>query len=154
MIDEKGIRLLLFVFRCCGAAIGALAIATAIGLPFPVWSAMSALIVSQDRLNDTKYSLMGRILGTVLGIGVACLVNLFLAPYDASHYLQLALSVGFCAVLAHRFPQLRVSMWTCPLVLLTAHPPTSIIWSGFIEARRSFLVPWWAARYTQRASGY
>lgn len=110
----------LFVFRCVGSGTAALALASVFGLEHPVWSAMSALIVSQERLDETKASVAFRILGTVIGIGTACAVNLAIARFGASLYLQLAIAVLLCALLVSRFPQLRVSMWTCALILASS----------------------------------
>jgi uncharacterized membrane protein YccC len=119
-ISEKTLRTALFAFRCTSAGTTALAFATAIGLEHPIWSAMSALIVSQERLDETKASVAFRIIGTVIGIGTACAVNLLIARFGASLYLQLAIAVLLCALLVHRFPQLRVSMWTCALILASS----------------------------------
>jgi uncharacterized membrane protein YccC len=128
-MTEKALRTTLFAFRCTGAGTAALALATALGLEHPVWSAMSALIVSQERLDETKASVAFRILGTVIGIGTACAVNLLIARFGASLYLQLAIAVLFCAILVHRFPQLRVSMWTCALIIASS-AATSITETG------------------------
>lgn len=116
-MSDKLLHTLLFVFRCVGSALTGLALAAAIGLEYPVWSAMSALIVSQEKLDDTRASVFSRILGTVIGIGAACIVNLAIGPMGASVYLQIALALTACALLVHHFTQLRVSMWTCALIL-------------------------------------
>jgi uncharacterized membrane protein YccC len=42
-------------------------------LPEVLWAAMSGVIVSQERLRETRSSLMGRISGTLLGIPVTAL---------------------------------------------------------------------------------
>jgi len=119
-MTEKTLRAALFVFRCTGAATGALALAAAIGLEYPVWSAMSALIVSQEQLDATRTSVISRIIGTVIGIGTACMVNLLIARFGASLYVQVAVAVPICALLVHRFPQIRVSLWTCTLILVSS----------------------------------
>lgn len=119
-MTEKMLRTALFVFRCTGASTAALAVASTFGLEHPVWSAMSALIVSQDKLDETKSSVTSRILGTVIGIGTACAVNFLIARFGASMYLQVAIAVFLCALLVHRFPKLRVSLWTCTLILASS----------------------------------
>ena len=119
-MTEKTLRTTLFVFRCTGAATAALALASVLGMEHPVWSAMSALIVSQDKLDETKSSVISRILGTVIGIGTACAVNFLIARFGASRYLQVAIAVFLCALLVHRFPKLRVSLWTCTLILASS----------------------------------
>ena len=45
-----------------------------------LWAAMSAVIVSQERLHETRSSLAGRILGTLLGIGVTVAVKVTAWP--------------------------------------------------------------------------
>jgi hypothetical protein len=67
---EKSLRAVAFVARCSGAATVAYELALSLGLPGAHWAAMSALIVSQERLQETRSSLMGRVLGTLLGIVV------------------------------------------------------------------------------------
>lgn len=119
-MSEKTLRAALYIFRCTGAATGALALGAALGMEHPVWSAMSALIVSQEQLDATKASVFSRILGTVIGIGTACLVNFLIARFGASLYVQVAVAVLVCALLVHRFPQLRVSLWTCTLILASS----------------------------------
>ena len=116
----KTLHAVLFVFRCTGAATGALALASAFGLEHPVWSAMSALIVSQEQLDATRSSVTSRILGTVIGIVIACAVSLLISRFDASLYAQVAIAVMICALLVHRFPQIRVSLWTCTLILASS----------------------------------
>jgi len=81
---------------------------------------MSALIVSQEQLQATKASVTSRILGTVTGIGTACGVNLLIARFGASIYVQVAVAVTISALLVLRFPQLRVSLWTCTLILASS----------------------------------
>lgn len=130
IVTEKKVRTALFVFRCAGAATAALALAAAFAMEHPVWSAMSALIVSQDQLEETRSSVTSRILGTVIGIGTACGVNLLIARFGASLYLQVAIAIVLCALLSHRFPQLRVSMWTCALILASS-TAASITATGF-----------------------
>jgi len=127
-MNDKTLHSALFVFRCVGAGTSALALASALGMEYPVWSAMSALIVSQEKLDQTKASVFSRILGTIIGIGAACAVNLAIGRYGASNYLQMAIALAFCAMLVHRFPQLRVSMWTCALILASpSGAPTTTI---------------------------
>ena len=69
------IRAVAFVARCSGAATCAYVADVEIGLPHAVWAAISALIVSQERLDDTTYSLTGRIAGTVIGACIAVAVS-------------------------------------------------------------------------------
>ena len=125
MIDERIIRTIAFVGRCSGAATVANIAATWVGLPHSVWAAMSALVVSQERLSETRSSLRSRIIGTLIGIVVAVAVNVLTSPRGVGVAGQIALSVGICALVAHEFPKFRVCMWTGPIVLLTADPSIS-----------------------------
>src|SRR5258708_18595852 len=59
-----------FVLRCSGAATVAYELASFLGLHEALWAAMSALIVSQEQLHQTRSSLGGFISGTLLGIGI------------------------------------------------------------------------------------
>src|SRR5579859_297913 len=134
----KTMHATLFVFRCTGAATGALALASAVGMEHPVWSAMSALIVSQEQLDATKSSVISRILGTVIGIGTACGVNFLIARFGASLYVQVAIAVLVCAILVHRFPQIRVSLWTCTLILASS-AATSVTTVGLYRGEEVIL---------------
>ena len=124
--------LLLFSVRCSAAATISYFLAALVGLSFPVWASMSALIVSQERLQETRRSLIGRILGTVLGVIVALAVN-FISSVVTGFGMaaEMAISVAICAAIAHEYPSMRVSMWTTPIVLLTATPEVSIFATGF-----------------------
>ena len=73
-------------------------LATWLGLPHALWAAMSALIVSQAHLHETHSSFQGRILGTLLGLGVAVLVGEGAAQIAAPVGLQIALAVAICAL--------------------------------------------------------
>ena len=113
------IRTAAFVARCSGAATFAYLSATWVGLPNSVWAAMSALIVSQEQLGETRSSLAARILGTLIGICVAVAVNLVGSYFAEGMSMQIAIAVAICALVARERPALRVCMWTCPIVLLT-----------------------------------
>ena len=119
-----------FVLRCSAAATLSYLLAGAVGLPHPVWAAMSGVIVSQDSFADTRASMAGRLLGTVIGIATAVAVGLSTAPFGASLAVQMALAVALCAVIARRHTALRVCMWTCPIVFLTADASTPIAVAG------------------------
>ena len=104
------IRGVAFVVRCSGAATCAYLADTKIGLPHAVWAAISALIVSQERLDDTTTTLAGRIAGTVIGAFIAVAVSLAGARLNASVSLQIAVAVAVCATIARERPPLRVCM--------------------------------------------
>jgi uncharacterized membrane protein YccC len=110
-----------FMVRCAAAACLSHVLAEMLGLPFPVWASVSALIVSQERLAETRSSLIGRILGTLLGAAIAIVANLLGKTLGLGVDLQIIFAVLVCAAIAYRRCALRVSMWTSPLVLLTTH---------------------------------
>ncbi|MBV8670660.1 MAG: FUSC family protein [Candidatus Eremiobacteraeota bacterium] len=119
-MDMKSIRAIAFVIRCSGAATAAFELATAFGLPQAVWAAMSALIVSQERLLETRAALTGRILGTLLGAGVTVIVSEIASRAGTPVAAQMAIAIAICALIAREYPRYRVAMWTCAVVLLTA----------------------------------
>jgi uncharacterized membrane protein YccC len=119
-------RAVAFVARCSGAATCAYVAAAAAGLPHAVWAAISALIVSQERLDDTTTSLTGRIAGTIIGACVAVAVSVAAARLATGVALQVAVAVAVCATIARERPRLRVCMWTAPIVLLTTEPGVPI----------------------------
>jgi uncharacterized membrane protein YccC len=112
------VRSVMFVARCSLAAAVSYRLAWWLGLPMPVWAAMSALIVSQDRWQDTELSLRQRIRGTLLGVSISLAVNLIAMSLGISTTIQLIVAVSICASIARVDPGLRVCMWTCPLVLI------------------------------------
>ena len=69
------IRAVAFVARCSSAATFAYLLVIWVGLPNSLWAAISALVVSQEQLSETRSSLAARILGTLIGICVAVAVN-------------------------------------------------------------------------------
>src|ERR1700735_3820994 len=71
MAERRSIRFVAFIVRCAAAATCAYGAAILTGLPHPVWAAISALVVSQERLGETGASLLWRIAGTLIGLCVA-----------------------------------------------------------------------------------
>ncbi len=90
---------------------------------------MSALVVSQDRLGDTRRTLGWRIVATAVGIGGAVTVGSALA--GAGPGVTLGMVVAICAALARWRSDLRLSMWNAAIVLLTVAPGQSIAHAGF-----------------------
>ncbi|MBS1188018.1 MAG: rane protein [Burkholderiaceae bacterium] len=129
---------LIFVARCAISATAAYLIADFIALPYPVWASMSAVIVSQERLNDTTSSLQGRIAGTIVGVCVALAVNLATSAVAGMAW-QIMLAVGICAAIAGRYPSFRVCLWTAPIVLLTENASMPIAWAGFYRGSEVIL---------------
>lgn len=133
------IRQASFVFRCSASASSAYVLALYAGLMHPVWAPMSALIVSQERLADTTESLVGRMLGTVMGMAAAVAVNAVAQPLQVNMAWQMAVTVALCAPPARRRPSLRVSMWTGPIVLLTTQNPSEVPWVALVRGAEVML---------------
>jgi uncharacterized membrane protein YccC len=110
---------LAFVVRCALAAVVAYKVAALLGLSMPVWASISALVVSQERWHETRASLHERIQGTLLGVGISLAVNFLSTPLHIPPLMQLLVAVALCATIARVDRGLRVSMWTCPLVLMS-----------------------------------
>jgi len=123
---KESIRAIAFVLRCSGAATVAYEVVSSLGLE-GLWAAMSAMIVSQERLHETRSSLTGRILGTLLGIGVTVAVSEITSRTATSTAVQMAIAVAICALVVRELPKLRVAMWTCPIILLTAQPSAPML---------------------------
>jgi uncharacterized membrane protein YccC len=136
---KKGIRAIAFILRCSGAATVGYELASALGMHEALWAAMSAVIVSQEHLHETRSSLLGRIFGTLLGIGVTVGVSEVASRLAASTTVQMAVAVGICALIVREFPKLRVAMWTCPIILLTAQPSVPIVLVALHRGSEVFL---------------
>lgn len=132
-------RAIAFVIRCSGAATVALELASLLGLPEALWAAMSAIVVSQEHLHETRSSLAGRILGTLLGVGVTVAVSKFASWTATSILVQMTITVAICALVVIKLPKLRVAMWTCPIILLTAEPSVPIIMVALYRASEVIL---------------
>ena len=89
--SEGVIRGTAFVARCSSAATLAYLISFWIGLPYPVWSTISALVVSHEKLSETRSLLNNRILGTVLGIGIAIAIAAGTSQFGATVSTQIAM---------------------------------------------------------------
>src|SRR5258705_13788076 len=126
-MGKKSIRAIAFILRCSGAAAAGYELASALGLHEVLWAAMAAVIVSEEHLHETRSSLLGRVFGTLLGISVTVGVSEVASRLAASTTLQMVVAVGICALIVREFPKLRVAMWTCPIILLTAEPSAPII---------------------------
>jgi uncharacterized membrane protein YccC len=119
-----------FVIRCSLAASLSYLIASAIGLEHPIWAAMSGIIVSQESLEATRRATIWRIAGTLVGICVAVAAGSLLDLLAAPTALQIGVGVALCSILARRWPDLKVAMWTAPIVYLTIAPGISLTEAG------------------------
>jgi len=138
-MGKKSIRAIAFILRCSGAATVGYELASSLGLHEALWAAMSAVNVSQEHLHETRSTLVGRILGTLLGIGVTVGVSEAASRIAASTAVQMAVAMAICALIVRGFPTLRVAMWTCPLILLTAQPSTPIVLVALRRGSEVFL---------------
>jgi uncharacterized membrane protein YccC len=114
----RAIRGAAFVLRCSGAAAMAYQLAGSLGLHEALWAAISAVVVSQEYLHETRSSLAGRIFGTLLGIGITIAVSQVASRTAVPMVVQMSIAVAICALVVREFPTLRVAMWTCPIILL------------------------------------
>jgi uncharacterized membrane protein YccC len=138
-VREESVRNTAFVLRCSGAATLSYLLARAIDLPHPVWATMSGIIVGQEHLGETGEATLGRLLGTVIGVAVAVGVGEITSPLGAGIAGQIAVAVALCAIVARRVPALRVCMWTCPIVFLTAAPATPLLAAGYYRGAEVLL---------------
>jgi uncharacterized membrane protein YccC len=116
-----------YAIRCSTAATLSYLLAVALNIPNPVWAAMSALIVSQETFNETRHAAIARLVGTIVGIVVTVAVGLLMAKFKVNVAAQIALSVALTAVVAERYPSVRVCMLTCPVVLLTINATSPLL---------------------------
>jgi uncharacterized membrane protein YccC len=124
--SQAWLRHFAFVLRCSASATLSYVVSVFAGLPHPMWAPMSALIISQDRLHDTRASLSSRILGTLVGITSAVVVDAVGRLCGLSMAGEVFLAVAICACCVRIQPATRVCMWTAPIVLLTPDAGTSI----------------------------
>lgn len=122
-----------FVLRCAVAASLAYLFASWVGLLHAVWAPISALIVSQESLSATQSSVLGRFVGTLIGVLVALLVHRLGELAEISLTPQIAIAVAICAICAKERPSIRVCLWTVPLVLVTPTPSASAEVTAFFR---------------------
>ena len=107
-----------FVSRCAVAATLSYGLSSKAGLASPAWASISAIIVSQEKLGQTGSALAWRFAGTVVGIVVAIATDTLNKTLHVDGAVQMGLAVAVCASLARRWPDLKVAMWTVPIVYL------------------------------------
>jgi uncharacterized membrane protein YccC len=139
MRQKELVRHVAFVLRCSAAATCSYLLARAVGLPHPVWAAMSGIIVSQENLTQTHSATVGRLFGTVIGVVIAVTVGHLLTPLHAGVAVQMAVAVALAAVVARRYPIVRVCMWTCPIVFLSTDQSTPLLGVGLYRGAEVLL---------------
>ncbi len=128
-----------FVIRCSFSAALAYGAAEAAHLSYPIWALISAIVVSQEQLTETWTFTGRRIAGTILGVAVALSVHQVASYFALRTMAQVVLSVALCAAIVHRLPAMRVSMWTCAIVLLTAAPAEPLYRTGLFRGTEVIL---------------
>ena len=123
-----------YALRCAACSTLAYGLAYAVGLGQPIWAAISAVVVSQEKLGDTQASLASRVAGTALGAAISVAVGLAGGLVGGATLADMAISVGIAAAIAHFRPNLRVAMFTCPIVLMTAQASQPLLEVGFRRA--------------------
>ena len=107
-----------FVLRCAIAATLSYSLSSQAGLASPAWASISAIIVSQEKLGQTGSALAWRFVGTIVGIVVAISTDILTRTLHVDVAVQMGLAVAVCATLVRRWPDLKVAMWTVPIVYL------------------------------------
>jgi uncharacterized membrane protein YccC len=120
-----------FVLRCSGAGTLAYALASILGLEHPVWASISGVIVSQEELNQTKNATFWRLAGTIVGILVSVTAGSLTASTGLSVAMQMGLSIALCAAIVRRWPDLKVAMWTAPVLFFARDPSVSLLTIGY-----------------------
>lgn len=120
-----------FVLRCSAAATLSYALASSCGLAHPVWASISGIIVSQDTLDQTKSAVLWRFVGTLVGIVVAVAAGSLIALTETGIAVQTGVSVAICAGLVRRWPDLKVAMWTAPIIFFNHDLAQSLIMAGY-----------------------
>lgn len=158
------VRDIAFVLRCSGAAtLAYILAASAFGLVHPVWAAVSAIVVSQEKLFQTRKAVVWRFAGTIVGIVVAVAAGTVTTNFGWDTAVQMGISVAICAALVRRWPDLKVAMWTAPIVFFSHEPGTSLVVAGYARGSEvvlggivGALIHWAAERIItplQRSSG-
>lgn len=124
------VRDIAFVLRCSGTATLAYALASGLGLEHPVWASISGVIVSQEKLDETRNAVHWRVAGTLVGIVVAVIAGSLIDPLGWSVAVQTGISVAICASLVRCWPDLKVAMWTAPVLFFARDPGMSLFLAG------------------------
>ena len=127
---EKAVDLVAFVLCCTAAAAIAYFVAGAFGLSHPIWACVFALIASQGSLATALSAMGGRVIGTIIGVGVAVAVNAVMSRFAVPVASEMLVDVAICAVVAWERPAIQICLWTPPIILLTAAPGESLVAVG------------------------
>ncbi|MCW1383572.1 FUSC family protein [Novosphingobium sp. KCTC 2891] len=110
--------------KCMVAAIAALGISLAIGLPMPFWAMTTAYLISSPLSGATRSKAIYRFLGTLIGAAVAVALVPMLVGWPELLSIALALWVGGCLAvsLLDRSPRSYVLMLAGYTATLIAFP--------------------------------
>jgi uncharacterized membrane protein YccC len=116
---------LIFTFNCFAAAMLAMFIGFAVGLPRPYWAMTTAYIVSQPLSGAVRSKALFRVIGTLLGAAFAVLAVPMLVDAPVLLSLAMALWVGACLAISllDRTPRSYVVMlagYTAPIIGFSA----------------------------------
>ena len=140
MMPKITIRDIAFVLRCSGAATLAYVLAgSGLGLVHPVWAAVSAIVVSQEKLFQTRKAVVWRFAGTIVGIVIAIAAGTLTTRLGWDIAAQMGLSVALSAILVRRWPDLKVAMWTAPIVFFSHDVGTSLLMAGYARGSEVIL---------------
>ena len=140
MMQKVTIRDIAFVLRCSIAATAAYMLAGSVfHLTHPVWAAVSAIVVSQEKLFQTRNAVLWRFAGTIVGIVVAVVAGTLTTRLGWDIAVQMGVSVAICAALVRRWPDLKVAMWTAPIVFFTHDVGTSLVTAGYARGSEVIL---------------
>lgn len=131
----RSLPLVLFVLRCSAAAMLSNIVGKEIGLAYPVWAVISALIISQAKLTEAREATYGRVAGTFLGIVVTVAVGSLMDYMDVTDFsTQMTVVIAVVAAIVFHYQYLKVGMWTCPVVLMSVDEKTHLFQSGMERA--------------------
>lgn len=160
---DRPVETLGYAARCVTAAAAALVVARLLGLGHPVWAIVSALVVSQQQIADTRRSLGGRVIGTMIGVLTGLAAGTVVAALPDPQLSGVVMATVVCAIIARRYPAWRACLWTAPIVLLTAtaaeplvrtafHRAAEVLLGGAIGAATHELATWAGAVIARRRS--
>jgi uncharacterized membrane protein YccC len=128
--EDEAVGLIASVLGSTAAAAIAYGLASAVGLPHPLWACIFALIASQGGQANPLLAMGGRVVGTILGVAVTIAVSAATSRWAIDVAWQTFVDVAICAAVIWGRPAVQVCLWTPPIVLMTAAPGESIATVG------------------------
>ncbi len=112
-----------------------------------------ALIVAQEKLVDTGRAIIWRMTGTVAGLVIAVASGTVLQLLHAPTWLQIGVAVAIAACLARIKNELRVAMWTAPIVFIMQRPARVPCDGGSLAGFEVILGGLWGPRCISSSNG-